>query len=153
MARALKSNEEEYKGINDWASIYKKVSEKTIIYTILDQDATYKNYVQPNWPDVRVIYNSAQFWSFAYMWQRVVPGDLKPLLQGAWFSDNILFNHGPLMSAYYTWGDGKQIEGDPEHNQGSLETAERSGMSQYSFISEGDSPALFLFAEFWIEKY
>ena len=32
--------------------------------------------------------------------------------------ENILTGHGPLMASYYTWGDGRQIAGDPEHTQG-----------------------------------
>ncbi len=85
LAKALKSIQEEYEGTPQWDEIYKKVSDKTFIYTVLDQDNTYNKYVAPNWPDVRVIYNSAQFWSFAYMWPMVVPESLKPYLQGLGF--------------------------------------------------------------------
>ncbi len=154
LARALKSIQEEYEGTPEWDSIYKKVSDKTFIYTVLDQDITYTKYVAPNWPDIRVIYNSAQFWSFAYMWTRVVPESLKPYMQGPWFEENILSNHGPLMEAYYTWGDGRQIEGDPDHDHGitGLEDLERRGMNQYDFISEGDSPAYFFLMDYGLRS-
>lgn len=143
VARALKSIEDQYKSTPEWKVIYQKVSRKAILYTVLDQDATYKKYVAPNWPEVKVFYNSAQFWSFAYLWPRVVPDELKIYLNGKWFSENILFNHGPLLESYFTWGDGKKIPCDPEHTHGDMKEAEKFKLTQYDFISEGDSPAYF----------
>lgn len=152
LARALKSIEEEYKNTPSWQEIYKKVSEKTIIYTVLDQDITYKKYVAPNWPDVRVIYNSAQFWSFAYQWTRVVPDTLKKYLQGPWFSENIKFNHGALLENYYSWGDGQKIPGDPDHTQGDTVAYSKRGNLRYDFISEGDSPAYFFLLNYGLRS-
>lgn len=143
LARALKSIEEMYKGTVQWDDIYKKVSKKTVIYTILDQDATYKKYIEPNWPEIMVIYNSAQFWSFAYSWTRAVPKELQAYLDGNWHANNIKFDRGPLLARYYVWGDGQQIEGDPEHTQGDPEQAKNRSRMQYDFISEGDSPSFF----------
>lgn len=153
LARALKSIEEEYRGKSNWDDIYKKVSAKTVIYAVLDQDATYKKYVEPNWPEVRVIYNSAQFWSFAYMWPRVVPESLKPYMEGEWFSENIKFNHGPLLENYYLWGDGQQIAGDPDHTHGSMDEVKKNGRKQYDFISEGDSPSYLYLLNFGLENF
>jgi len=143
LARALKSIQDEYSDSPGWQDIYKKVSDKTVIYTVLDQDATYTKYVAPNWPEIKVIYNSAQFWSFAYQWTRAVPDELKIFMDGTWHKENIKFNHGPLLEKYYTWGDGQQIEGDPEHTQGNPEEYAQRGRNQYDFISEGDSPSYF----------
>jgi len=152
LARALKSIEEEYGGRADWDQSYGKVSGKTFIYTILDQDATYTEYVAPNWPDIRVIYNAAQFWSFAYMWPRVVPDKLKQYMEGEWFAGNIKFDHGPLLENYYLWGDGQQIAGDPEHTHGDPVVAEERNRKQYDFISEGDSPAYFHLLDFGLRS-
>jgi hypothetical protein len=152
LARALKSIQERYQGTAEWDNIYGKVSEKTVIYTVLDQDITYKQYVEPNWPEIRVIYNASQFWSFAYSWTRVVPDTLKHFLSGPWFAENILFNHGTLLERYFTWGDGKKIEGDPEHTQGDPENAARRNMPRYSFISEGDSPAYFFLLNYGLRS-
>jgi hypothetical protein len=152
LARALKSIEDEFKATASWQGIYRKVSRKTVIYAILDQDATYKAYVAPNWPEIKVIYNAAQFWSFAYQWPRVVPADLKPYLGGPWFAEHIRFNHGALLEAYYLWGDGRQIAGDPEHTQGDPEQAKRQQRAQYDFISEGDSPAYFFLLDFGLRS-
>jgi hypothetical protein len=143
VARALKSIQDQYKDTPEWQSIYRKVSDKAILYAVLDQDATYQKYIAPNWPEVKVLYNSDQFWSFAYLWPKVVPQELQPYLSGKWFAENIKFNHGPLLEEYYLWGDGKQIAGDPEHTHGDMAEAKKYGRSQYDFISEGDSPAFF----------
>ena len=121
----------------------KRYRTKAILYTVLDQDDTYQKYVSVNWPDIKVLYNSAQFWSFAYLWPQVVPAELKPELQGKWFTKNIKFNHGPLLSWYFLWGDGQKIAGDPEDIQGDTLSANvrKFGVGKYDFISEGDSPA------------
>lgn len=152
LARALKSIEDEFKTTPSWPRIHEKVSKKTVIYAVLDQDATYKAYVAPNWPDIKVIYNAAQFWSFAYSWPRVVPEGLKPYLSGAWFAENIRFNHGALLEEYYLWGDGRKIAGDPEHTQGDPEQARRQQRAQFDFISEGDSPAYFFLLDFGLRS-
>lgn len=143
VARALKSIEEEYQGSPEWEHIYKKITDKAIIYTVLDQDATYRKYIAPHWPEIRVFYNSDQFWSFAYLWPKVVPKQLQSYLGGEWFAENIKFNHGSLLNSYYLWGDGQQLPGDDEHTHGQLQEAKKYGRSQYDFISEGDSPAFF----------
>lgn len=143
VARALKSIEDEFKSSPDWETLKRRVSRKAILYMVLDQDNTYARYVAPNWPEIRVLYNAAQFWNFAYPWPRVVPLPLQQYLRGRWFDENIRRDHGPLMASYYLWGDGRQIENDPEHNQGDTAVARKAGMSRYDFISEGDSPAYF----------
>lgn len=140
VARALKSIEEEYRGTDQWDEIYRKVSDKAVIYTVLDQDETYTKYVGPVWPEVRVIYNSAQFWSFAYQWSRAVPEPLQPYLQGSFMSEHIKFNHGPILDRYLLVGDGHKLIDDADDNRGDISDSTR----KYDFISEGDTPA-FLF--------
>jgi len=151
-ARALKSIEDQYRGSPEWNDIYRKVSEKTVLYLIMDQDATYRNYVASVWPDIQVIRNSSQFGAVAYWWDRSIPRDLHKYLDGKWFSENILFNHGPLLETYYTWGDGRQITGDPEHIHGSPEMAAKSGRAKFDFLSEGDSPAYFYLLDFGLRS-
>ena len=143
VARALKSIEEAYRGKPEWKEVYDKVSDKAILYTVLDQDATYRKYVGPNWPDIRVFYNANQFWCLAYPWTRVVPEPLQRFLRGPFMKEHIVEGHGPLLEQYYTWGDGRQIRNDPEHNQGDPEEMERFHMTPNDFLSEGDSPAYF----------
>ena len=144
IARALKSIEDQYKNTPKWASIYKKICQKAIIYAILDQDATYKKYVAVNWPDIKVFYNSEQFWCFAYNWKKAVPESLHYLLEGKFMGENIINNHGPLTKMYYSYGDGQKQVGDDEHIHGDitkLKKAQWGTFNQYDFISEGDSPA------------
>lgn len=143
IARALKSIEDTYKNTPQWEGIYKKVCQKSIIYAILDQDATYKKYIEPHWKDIKVYYNSNQFWSFAYFWKRSVPEQLHPYLEGK-FMGNIINNHGPLLKMYYSYGDGNAPQGEMEDIYSSMEKAKKNqwgSFGQYDFISEGDSPA------------
>lgn len=144
IARALKSIEEEYKNTPKWSQIYKKVCQKAIIYAILDQDATYRKYISVNWKDVKIYYNSKQFWCFAYFWKRAVPEQFHSYLKGSFMGENIIFNHGPLTKMYYSYGDGnppageiEDIYSDPEK----IKNNQWGSFEKYDFISEGDSPA------------
>ncbi len=144
IARALKSIEDQYKGTAEWKSIYKKVIDKAIIYAILDQDATYRRYIAPNWPDLKIYYNSSQFWCFAYPWKRAVPESQQYLFEGKFMGEEIINNHGPLMKQYYSYGDGQVQAGDDEHIHGDptkLVNSQWGTFGVYDFISEGDSPA------------
>ena len=156
IARALKSIEEDFKNSPDWSEIKDKVSRKAIIYTILDQDATYKKYIGTQWPDIRVFYNANQFWSFAYAWKRVVPLSQQPYLEGSFMGPNIIENHGPLLAKYYAYGDGQKQEGDPNHYEGDMTqiiNTERGSFGKYDFISEGDSPAFLHLVDVGLDNY
>lgn len=144
IARALKSIEDEYSSTEQWEDIYKKVCDKAIIYAILDQDATYRKYISVQWPNMKIYYNSNQFWCFAYPWKRSVPEELHKYLEGEFMGENIINNHGPLLKKYYSYGDGQKQEGDPEHVHGDLSAIAKGqwgSFGKYDFISEGDSPA------------
>jgi hypothetical protein len=144
IARALKSIEDQYKVTSDWEGIYKKVIDKTIIYAILDQDATYRNYIAPNWPDLKIYYNSSQFWCFAYPWKKAVPEAQQYLFEGKFMGNEIINNHGPLLKQYYSYGDGQKQEADDEHIHGDstkIKDFQWGSFGVYDFISEGDSPA------------
>ncbi len=156
IARALKSIEEDYAKTKNWKAIKEKVSKKAIIYTIMDQDATYKNYIGPNWPNVRVFYNANQFWCFAYPWKQVVPKSQQPYLEGSFMGSNIINGHGPLLQKYYSYGDGQKQEGDPNHFEGDMTkiiNTERGSFSKYDFISEGDSPAFLHLVDVGLDNY
>jgi acetyl esterase/lipase len=144
IARALKSIEEEYGQTPQWPVVYKKVCNKAIIYAILDQDATYKKYIAPAWPGIKVYYNANQFWCLAYPWKQAMHPSLYPLLEGKFMGDKIIKNHGPLTAMYYSYGDGQKQEGDDEHVHGDItkiDSLQWGHFKQYDFISEGDSPA------------
>jgi Protein of unknown function (DUF1593) len=144
IARALKSIEDKYKNTAKWQQIYNKVCKKAIIYAILDQDATYRKYISVNWADMKIYYNSHQFGCLAYPWQRQVPKQLHPYLEGKFMSEKIINNHGALTKMYYSYGDGQKQPGDDENIHGDitkLPNAQWGSFKQFDFISEGDSPA------------
>jgi hypothetical protein len=144
IARALKAIEDQYKNTAQWSKVYKKVCDKTIIYAILDQDATYKKYVSVGWPDIKIYYNSNQFACLAYPWKKQVPAELHQFLEGKFMGEKIINNHGPLLKMYYSYGDDQKQVGDDEHIHGDsskIEKGQWGSFRQYDFISEGDSPA------------
>lgn len=93
-----------------------KVSNKAIIYIILDQDKTFREYIQPNWPDLLTLGSFSQFGTIAYRWDRKIPEELHGYFDREWMERNILQDHGPLCAIY---------EAHPHKG----------------FRSEGDSPA------------
>lgn len=143
IARALKSIEDEYINKPNWQDIYNKVSKKAIIYSISEQDATYKKYVSVQWPQIKMLYNSNQFWSFAYFWKKNVPKDFHKYMEGP-YMEPIINNNGPLLRKYYSYGDGNVPPGEIEEVYSDLKKAQPNmwgSFNKYDFISEGDSPA------------
>ncbi len=144
IARALKSIEEEFSTKPNWQDIKRGVSNKAIIYTVMDQDATYKKYIGLHWPEIRVFYNAHQFGSFAYPWKRIMPKATQAYFEGTYMGPKIIQNHGPLLKMYYSYGDGQKQVGDDEHIHGDparLENTQWGSFRPFDFISEGDSPA------------
>lgn len=144
LARALKSIEEKYKGTPQWQEIQAKVSDKAVVYIILDQDVTFKEYILPNWPGIKVIYNISQPKGFAYNWRQIAPEQFHQYMDGNWFRENIKYNRGPLMARYFTYDDGQPVQGDYDVNYHDFELAPHyvsRGHIKYDLISEWDSPA------------
>lgn len=150
-ARALKSIEAEYKGTKRWDAVQRKINTKLVLYNILEQDATLKDYIKPNWPDVKVIDNQSQFWSFAYQWKSTVPASFQYTLRAQYMENNFLNNgHGPLLNQYRTYRDGNPTPGDDENNRWRPEASPANQNVGYDvhFISEGDSPAFLHLLDF-----
>jgi hypothetical protein len=104
-----------------------KVSRKAIIYIILDQDKTFREYIQPNWPDVAVLGSFRQFGCIAYEWVQCMPQAQRKFFEADWMKKNILQGHGPLCSRYEAY--------NRKHTN-------REGTWQAGdFRSEGDSPS------------
>jgi len=93
-----------------------EVSRKAILFIILDQDTTFRDYIQPNWPDLLTLGSFRQFATVAYRWDEKIPEELHKYFDRDWTERNILRDHGPLCARY---------EAHP----------------QKGFRSEGDSPA------------
>lgn len=109
IARALKTIQEKH------PDQMERVSQKATLYLIQDQDKTYREYIQPNWPKLQTII-SKQFGVIAYRWEQSMPKQFHQFFNAKWMKENILENHGPLCSSYEARKDG-------------------------AFRSEGDSPA------------
>lgn len=153
IARALKSIEEENSQKPNWPAIKSRISKKAIIYTILDQDATYKKYIGVNWPEIRIYYNSIQFACIAYPWKRDIPKSFQKYFEGS-FMGPLVNNNGPLLKKYYLYGDGQHQEGDEEHDHGDLTKHKPLGVFQpFDFISEGDTPAFLHLMDTGLDNY
>jgi len=144
IARALKLIEDQYVSTAQWEKIKDQISRKAIIYTVMDQDATYKKYIGVHWPKIVVFYNAHQFGSFAYPWKKTIPKSMQSYFEGAYMSSKIILNHGALLKMYYAYGDGQKQAGDEEHTHGDptkITNTQWGSFEKYDFISEGDSPA------------
>ena len=90
----------------------KKVSNKAVIYIILDQDTTFRKYIEPNWPDLQVLGSFSQFGCIAYRWNQKIPSPQKTFFEKRWMEANILKGHGPLCSLYEAKNGAFRSEGD-----------------------------------------
>lgn len=149
IARALASIQAEYESSPEWAKIVEKVSKKAVITSFGLQDATYSEYIKPNWPNIQTREVSTNIWGY-FARNTVLPQD-KVYLSKEWIEANVS-NIAPMGAAYRVWGDGKQIAAgfDDEDYFGlsglSKEQLEAKGYKVWmppqekgSFISEGDS--------------
>jgi hypothetical protein len=89
-----------------------KVSAKAVLYNILDQDNTFRKYIEPNWPKLQVVLSSRQFGVLAYGWQRSMPQPEKTFFERPWMEGNITLNHGSLAGAYEAENGAFRSEGD-----------------------------------------
>ncbi|MFG6199004.1 nucleoside hydrolase-like domain-containing protein [Nonomuraea sp. JJY05] len=110
IARALKSIQEQYEGTPRWERVRREVSRKAIITKFGSQDATYQDYIAPNWPDIEARDVATTIWG--YFARRTVLPEHAQYLSARWTAENVSGN-GPFGALYRIWGDGKQmVEGD-----------------------------------------
>ncbi|MBM3824924.1 MAG: DUF1593 domain-containing protein, partial [Verrucomicrobia bacterium] len=145
IARALMSIEEQYRDTPQWPAIYRKVSDKAVIYTWGKQDGTYDSYIGVKWPEIQVNDISSNAWGY---WTRgdssthVLHQD-KVYFQSEWTRANVV-NVGPLGGKYRVWADGRQFAGDHEDTFGLVPYPGHplpESLPKDHFISEGDTPA------------
>jgi hypothetical protein len=121
IARALRTIEEKH------PDQITKVTDKAVIYIILDQDTTFRQYVLKHWPKVHVLGSFHQFGCIAYDWNKKMPSNVLDYFRGAWMNEHILSGHGLLCARYEA------------HKK---ETKRKNSVFQKGdFRSEGDSPA------------
>ncbi len=78
IARAL------WKIQHDHPDQMERVSHKAIIYIILDQDKTFRQYIEPNWPKLQVLGSFRQFACIAYGWSKKIPQPQKSFFEQPW---------------------------------------------------------------------
>ena len=153
VARALLSIEEEYKDTEEWDELYARICENVILTAWGMQDTCYMDYIQPNWPEMRMIDVSGSTLTYGYRWatSENLSDESREKLSSAWMEEHLEKNHGALMDKYVTWGDGTYLEGEEDPDQyGSNEALLGDetlwvghAYERYDFLSEGDSPAWF----------
>lgn len=142
VARALLSIYEEYGETEEWPDVYRRITEKVVLQGIA-QDTTYKNYIQEIYPDLKVLEGTVN--CMGYFSADRAPAHAIQYFNSEWLTENIKFDHGALMSAYYLVGDGAYYEGEIDLYQFGQRTkigfSEESQFQfdQYDWLGEGDS--------------
>ena len=112
IARALKSIQDEYENTPQWAELKDKIQQKVFLCMSGDQDDTFTNYINPNWPEIGKLNVRGGTVPLAYGAQNRVSEADKIYYSAEWIAENIS-SRGPLGSMYRIWGDGKQmVKGD-----------------------------------------
>ena len=154
VARALLSIQEEYGDSENWNELYQHICENVILFAWGMQDSCYMDYIQPNWPEMRMIDVSGSTATYGYRWANFeeLSEESVEKMSSVWMSEHLEKNHGALMDLYVTWGDGTYLEGEDDPDQygtneallGDETTWVGHAYERYDFLSEGDSPAWFI---------
>jgi len=96
-------------GYDEWIELRERVIDKARIYIILDQDRSYPLYIATYWPEIPVINNRGQFWSFAYQHRSRTPNTFLPYLEGAMIKPHIVDIDNALLNRYMLMSDGHNI--------------------------------------------
>jgi hypothetical protein len=89
-----------------------RVSQKAIIYIILDQDATFRQYIEPNWPKLQVLGSFRQFGVLAFSWRTQIPPAYRVFFERPWLEGQISNYHGVLAGSYQSQDGAFRSEGD-----------------------------------------
>lgn len=107
LSRALKIIQEDNPGEMSY------VARKLRLYLIWEQDGTYQSYIRPNWEKYQIpTIISDQFDCMAYIWNKVLPADIKPYFEKEWMTKYILQGKGALCDSYYNNKGAFNAEGD-----------------------------------------
>ena len=107
IARALKIIQE------DHPSKMNEVAKKMRLFLIWEQDESYQKYIRPNWEHYNIpTIISDQFDCMAYIWEKVLPENVKTYFEKDWITNNILKAHGALCESYENNHGAFNAEGD-----------------------------------------
>ena len=97
---------------HDYPDQIEKVNQKAVLFIILDQDDTFRKYIEPNWPKLQVVLSARQFGVIAYGWAGLMPESERVFFERPWLESNITVNHGSLAGAYESLNGAFRSEGD-----------------------------------------
>lgn len=147
IARALKSIEEEHAGSGQWNQTKAAISRKAVLLASGFQDNTYKEYIAPNWPALRVENFEAAYETWSYNCgsghgNTLGLPDNNLYFTGEWIKPHI--QTGPYGRLYRSWLDGQAMPGDQLDTFGNLTKLNSSEqtcqpLDPYDFLSEGDN--------------
>jgi hypothetical protein len=106
IAKALRTIQTQYPDQMD------KVCQKATVFIILDQDETFRKYIEPNWAKLQVLGSFRQYGVLAYSWTNQMPYPHKALFERPWMEGNITVDRGPLAGAYEPNNGAFRSEGD-----------------------------------------
>lgn len=89
-----------------------KVNQKAVVFIILDQDETFRKYIEPNWPKLQIVLSGRQFGTIAYGWANLMPESERVFFERPFMEGNITMNHGSLAGAYESLNGAFRSEGD-----------------------------------------
>jgi hypothetical protein len=106
IAKALSTIQKQY------PAEVERVSQKAVLFIILDQDDTFRKYVEPNWPKLQVLGSFRQFGVLAFGWRNQIPPAYRPFFERPWLEGHISNGHGVLAGAYQSLDGAFRSEGD-----------------------------------------
>jgi hypothetical protein len=109
-----------------YPSEVEKVSQKAIVYIILDQDETFRKYIEPNWPKLQVLGSFRQFAALAYGWSNLMPPTMRVFFERPWLEGHIIVDRGPLAGSYEPSNGAFRSEGDSPAFMHQIDTGLRS---------------------------
>ena len=103
-----------------------RISQKAVIYIILDQDTTFRQYIEPNWPKLQVLGSFRQFGLLAFGWRNSFPPVYRVFFERPWLEGNISNHHGVLAGSYQSSDGAFRSEGDSPSFMHQIEVGLRS---------------------------
>lgn len=107
IARALKTIQE------DHPERIAEVTQKARIFMIAQQDDTYGEYIQKEWPDLTTLWSAYDsYGGISYRWYNFQSEAVLPYFDPEWLVPNIVEGHGPLTARYPLKKGKYRSEGD-----------------------------------------
>ena len=103
-----------------------RVSQKAVLFIILDQDNTFRTYVEPNWPKLQVLGSFRQFGVLAFGWRNQIPPAYRVFFERPWLEGQISNGHGVLAGSYQSQDGAFRSEGDSPAFMHQIEVGLRS---------------------------